>query len=347
MQRTTGSASIKDVARHAGVSLGTVSNVLNHPELVTDVTRARVQAAINSLGYVRNDSARQLRAGNSRVIAYVALDASNPFFTDVAYGAQVAAWPEGFGLYLCNSNQDEEAERQYLELLAEQRVMGVLVTPIHPTNPGLDALKARGIPVVLVDRAMGSGHCSVTVDDHTGGVQALTHLLDLGHTHIAFVGGPLHLAQVADRLAGAMTAVESRGLPASTISTVVTEAMNVDEGRRGAQEILALPEEKRPTAAFCANDLLALGLLQEMTRSGVHVPSEMAIVGYDDIEFAKAAAVPLTSVRQPRALLGGTAVQLLLEASREPDSHVHRQVQFLPELVVRASTVGQGQRSVS
>ena len=271
----------------------------------------------------------------------MALDTSNPFFTDVAHGAQLAASQEGLGLYLCDSSQDEADELQYLELLAEQRVLGVLVTPIHPNNPGVDVLQSRGIPVVLVDRAMGSGLCSVTVDDRTGGTQALAHLLDLGHRHIAFLGGPMQLAQVADRLSGARAEVESRGLPASTISPVVTSAMNVDEGRRGAREILALPEDRRPTATFCANDLLALGLLQEMTRSGVRVPAEMAIVGYDDIEFAESAAVPLTSVRQPRELLGRTAVQLLLEASRDPESHVHRQVEFVPELVVRASTVGQ------
>ena len=134
--------------------------------------------------------------------------------------------------------------------------------------------------------------------------------------------------------------VVAAGLPEHALVTVPTEAMTVAEGRRAGQHVLAGPTNTRPTAAFCANDLLALGFLQEMTRQGVDVPGRMAIVGYDDIEFAEAAAVPLTSVRQPREQLGRTAAQLLLEEAEPVPRHVHRQVQFQPELIVRASTAG-------
>ena len=150
---TVNSVSIKDVALRAGVSLGTVSNVLNSPSKVSQTTRKRVEQAIDELGYVRHESARHLRAGHSRTLAYVVLDASNPFFTDVARGAQQVAEQAGLGLFLCNSNQDPTVEHHYLDLLAEQRVRGVLITPIDPDGKALSHLTRRGIPLVMVDRA--------------------------------------------------------------------------------------------------------------------------------------------------------------------------------------------------
>ena len=332
--------SVKDVAAAAGVSLGTVSNVLNNPSVVSAVTRERVERAIAELGYVRNESARQLRAGHSRTLAYVVLDASNPFFTDVARGAQEAAEAAGLGLYLCNSNQDPAIEHRYLDLLVEQRVRGVLITPIDPDGGQFVQLPGRGVPLVMVDRSTDSGWCSVSVDDVTGGALALTHLLDRGHRRVVYIGGPTALPQVRDRYDGARKAIRKAGLEATTLSSLVTASMTVADGRTAGHRILALPADERPTAAFCANDLLALGFLQEMTRQGVDVPNVMAIIGYDDIEFAGAAAVPLTSVRQPRELLGRTAAQLLIDEAESRPDHVHRQVQFQPELVVRRSTAG-------
>jgi LacI family transcriptional regulator, galactose operon repressor len=337
---TASSVGIKDVALRAGVSLGTVSNVLNNPSVVSPATRERVERAIGELGYVRNESARQLRAGSSRTLAYVVLDASNPFFTDVARGAQQVAEEAGLGLYLCNSNQDPTVEHRYLDLLVEQRVRGVLITPIDPDGDELTQLPERGIPLVMVDRSTDSGSCSVSVDDIAGGALAARHLLEHGHRRIVYVGGPTTLPQVRDRHDGARKVVRAAGLADDALLSMPTEAMTVADGRLAGQQVLALPAESRPTAAFCANDLLALGFLQAMTRQGVEVPGQMAIVGYDDIEFAEAAAVPLTSVRQPREQLGRTAAQLLLEEAEAAPGHVHRQVQFQPELIVRASTTG-------
>ena len=145
--------------------------------------------------------------------------------------------------------------------------------------------------------------------------------------------------QVADRLEGARRAVQASGRADDALVVIETAALNVAEGRRAGERIVGLPRARRPTAAFCANDLLALGLLQQMTRMGVDVPRELAIVGYDDIEFAGAAAVPLSSVRQPRQLLGRTAAELLFAESDADEAHVHQQVLFHPELVVRASSI--------
>jgi LacI family transcriptional regulator len=334
--------SVKDVAARAGVSLGTVSNVLNRPERVSPSTRERVEAAIRELGFVRNESARQLRAGRSRTVAYLVLDAGNPFFTDVARGVEEVARDEGWALFLCNSDDDAAREADYVDLLLEQRVRGVLVTPVDRSAQGLPLLRARGVPVVLVDRSAGPGWCSVSVDDVEGGYLAVTHLVESGHERVGYVGGPLGVPQVQDRLTGARRALDDSGVGSGTLVELVTGALNVTEGRRAGQRLAGLPAARRPTAVFCANDLLALGLLQELTRQGLDVPGDVAIVGYDDIEFAAAATVPLTSVRQPRHQLGRTAAELLaVEADEPPEAHTHRQVEFAPELVVRQSTLRQ------
>ena len=167
-----------------------------------------------------------------------------------------------------------------------------------------------------MDRAAGPDRCSVTVDDVAGGELAVEHLLERGHERIAFVGGPVSIGQVADRWAGARRALEAAGAAEPVL--LETAALNVAEGRRAGERLVGLPAARRPTAAFCANDLLAFGLLQQMVRLGLDVPDDLAIVGYDDIEFAEAAAVPLTSVSQPRHLLGRTAVELLLAEWRRP-----------------------------
>ena len=167
-------ASVKDVAAAAGVSLGTVSNVLNRPDRVSPETRERVQRAMADLGFVRNESARQLRAGSSRTLAYVMLDAANPFFTDVASGIDEAAETADLSLVLCNSRNSADRERSHLALLEQQRVQGILVTPVDPDSPSLDEVARRGTPVVVVDRTRSDqSFCSVAVDDVLGGRLAI------------------------------------------------------------------------------------------------------------------------------------------------------------------------------
>jgi LacI family transcriptional regulator len=337
---------IKDVATWAGVSVGTVSNVLNRPHLVSDGTRQRVLDAIAALGFVRNESARQLRNGHSRTLAYVLLDPGNPFFTDVARGAEDAARAAGLALYLCNSAEDPAREAEYLDILLEQRVRGVLITPVG-SSERLRTMPELGVPVVLLDRAAGdpTAWCSVSVDDVEGGDLAVSHLLELGHTRIGFVGGPNSIIQVSDRRRGALRALERAGLPGDRLVLLETSALTVAEGRNAGQRVVGLPARRRPMAVFCANDLLAIGFLQQMLHHGVHVPGDMAIVGYDDIEFAAAAGVPLSSVRQPRYELGRRACALLLAEAEaltgeggKNGGHAHEQVEFTPELVVRASS---------
>ncbi|GHE76284.1 LacI family DNA-binding transcriptional regulator [Streptomyces spiralis] len=338
----TQSVGIKDVARAAGVSVGTVSNVINRPETVATETRARVLSAIDRLGYVRSESARQLRAGRSRIMGLLVLDMGNPFFVDVARGAERAAREAGLGVMVCNSAQSVGEEAEYLSLFAEQRVRGVLLTPTDATGRNIAAFRRHNIPFVLVDRvAEGASECSVSVDDVAGGALAVRHLVDAGHRSIAYVSGPPGLNQVRDRRTGALNALREAGLGPDVLRELPTERLDVAAGRDAGARLLGLAD--RPTAVFCANDLLALGVLQAMYAAGVGVPDDLAIVGYDDIEFAAAAAVPLTSVRQPAVTMGALAAELLLEETETREgaatAHEHRRVVLQPELVVRSSTL--------
>ncbi|MEU5835962.1 LacI family DNA-binding transcriptional regulator [Streptomyces diacarni] len=335
----THTASIKEVARAAGVSVGTVSNVINRPDMVAEETRVRVRSAIDRLGYVRSESARHLRAGDSRIIALLVLDMANPFFVDVASGAERAARAAGLGVMLCNSAQSPAEEAEYLALFAEQRVRGVLVTPADTTGRNLAAFERHGIPYVSVDRVVPSAEgCSVSVDDVEGGGLAVRHLLERGHRDIAYVSGSMQLTQCHDRHTGATAALRESGSANARLRHIEGERMDVAAGRDAGARLLGM--SPRPTAVFCANDLMALGVLQSLYGAGVSVPEEVALVGYDDIEFAAAAAVPLTSVRQPANRMGHAAADLLIEETGgAATAHEHQRIVLRPELVVRASSL--------
>ncbi|ANJ28608.1 LacI family DNA-binding transcriptional regulator [Agromyces aureus] len=338
---------IRDVAQHAGVSVGTVSNVLNRPGDVSPDSVERVNRAIEQLGYVRNDAARKLRAGVSTTVGFVVLDGQNPFFTDVVRGAEDEASSHNLAILHGNTDEDVARERMYLDLFEEQQVRGVLISPYGDIHPRLERLRARGIPAVLVDRFSGDGRfSSVSVDSVAGGRMAVEHLIGTGRRRIAFVGGPFDMQQVRDRLAGARVAAENAENAATPveIEVVATEAPTVEAGVVAGARILARPRGDRPDALFAANDLVALGLLQALVVDGrMLVPDEIAIIGFDDIPFAGAAAVPLSSMRQPSRMIGRTALRILLEETADPNL-IPRQTVFLPELVVRRSTAATAAR---
>ncbi|GAA3712621.1 LacI family DNA-binding transcriptional regulator [Zhihengliuella alba] len=322
-------ASVKDVADRAGVSVGTVSNVLNNPDRVATATRERVLAAISELGFVRNDAARQLRAGQSRTIGLVLLDAANPFYAALAAGAEDEAAKHNSTVLLASSQGDPRREERYVDLFEEQRVQGLLISPVGDPSARLGQLVSRGVPTVLVDRdAEAESYGSASVDDVHGGRLAVEHLVADGRRRIAFLASDPGLRQVADRFAGARQAAESAG---AELEFVRTSGMTILGGRAAAADLLR--RETAPDAIFCANDLLATGVLQALIMDGRYrVPGDVALVGYDDIEFASSAIVPLTTVRRPAEEMGRTAVRMLL-GKVEVEHTV-----FKPELVVRASS---------
>ena len=331
-------SSIREVAKRAGVSLGTVSNVLNRPEIVAEETRRRVQLAIEEVGFVRNESARQLRAGYSQFIGLVMLDVANPFFTEVARGVEDAANAADYVVILCNADDSLEKESHYLQVLEEQRARGILITPVQSDASYLQRLRQRGITVVLLDRpSRMKDLCSVAVDDVRGGELATVHLLEQGHERIGFVHGPLSIRQCADRLRGMRRAVRAAGLnPDQVIVDIATTALKTSEGEKSIEKLL--DARIKPTAVFCANDLLALGLMRGLSKHGISIPRDLAVVGYDDVEFASMLSTPLTTIRQPKYELGRTAAELFLDEVRNPTSHQHKHVVYQPELIVRESS---------
>lgn len=331
-----GAVGVKEVAARAGVSVGTVSNVLNRPDKVSEATRERVQQAIDALGFVRNEAARQLRAGLSNCVGLIVLNATNPFFNDIASGAEDVAAEHGVAVLVGNSAEIESREDAYLALFEQQRVRGVLVSPIGAAAHKLERLARHGIPSVIVDRDItGGAFTSVSVDDVTGGELAVRHLAELGHRAIAYVGGPVGLRQVVDRYEGVER--ESARHPGMAIEFVQTPNLTIAAGLHAGLEILDRPRDQWPTAIFGANDLVALGLLQAMSARGVRVPEDIALIGYDDIEFAAGAAIPLSSIAQPRHEIGRRAMELLLAATENPDAESTRVV-LQPRLVVRRTT---------
>lgn len=332
--------SVRDVATAAGVSVGTVSNVLNRPDKVSGHTRERVLSVIDRLGFVRNDAARQLRAGTSRSVGLVVPDGGNPFFADVARGAEERADEGGLAVLLGNSDEDVNREGRYLDLFREQRVNGVLITPVSGDLSRLRAVHRAGTPIVLVDHGLPEdGFSSVAVDDIEGGYLAVRHLLDTGRRRLLFLGGPPSTVQVGQRLEGARRAVDE--VPDAALDVIEMTALTVLQGRAAGQSLVERDAAERPDAVFAANDLLAMGLLQALTMMGdLRVPEDIAIIGYDDIDFAASSVVPLSSIRQPSHLIGRTALDLLLKGIDDPQGTYERQVRFRPELVVRASTAG-------
>lgn len=330
--------SIKEVALRAGVSVGTVSNVLNRPDNVAEPTRLAVVAAIDELGFVRNGSASRLRSTRSHVVGLVVHDIANPFFAEVARGAEQALELRGYTVMLCNSIGASDRQQRHLHFLEEQRVAGVLITPVDPSRDRreLDRLRTRGLAVVLVDEAADSEHaCSVAVDDVRGGELVGEHLLAVGRRRIVYVTGPDTIRQCHDRGVGLQRAINAHaGNDGVSLDVVQVPALNGRAGHAAVAEILS----HRPDAVFCGNDVVALGVLRGLFEAGRAVPDEIALVGYDDIEFAQLAAVPLTSIRQPASQIGEAAAGLLVDECSGAPGHVHQRVTFSPELIQRRST---------
>ena len=327
---------IKDVARRAGVSQGTVSNVLNHPGRVGQARREAVERAIEELGYVRHEAARHLRAGYSTTVGLLLLDAWNPGFIEVARGVEDTTSSRGLAVMISNSARDIERERTYLRLFSEQRMAGLIVIPHDDFADGLHRIRSGGIPVVVLERAESGPHeMSVSVDDVTGGELAARHLIWLGHRDLMFVGDEGAAAPVHDRLSGVRNAVAETG--GDVHLDILPAELTAEAGREIGERIAAMTADQRPTAVVAAIDLLAIGVLQALQQHGIRVPEDISLVGYDDIPFARLLSVPLTTVRRPHYDVGTTAATMLATslAGETPDP---RHVVFPPELVVREST---------
>ncbi|MFT3889783.1 MAG: LacI family DNA-binding transcriptional regulator [Arachnia sp.] len=328
-------ANSHDVARHAGVSRSQVSNFFNRPELVSAAKSARIKAAADELGYVPNEAARRLRRQRSESIGVVFTDAWDPFFDYLARGIQSEAEQEGWFVQFTNSHRDPVREARNIEHLEAQMNEAVIVFPTGDVDEQVKRLMAHGVVVVLLDppdiAAKVPVAPSVAVDHVLGARLAAEHLIERGGRRPAFVGNPESVRHVANRHEGFRLGWGALAEP----RLFRTDGLSVTSGIEVGQEILALPADERPDAILAANDLVAFGLLQTLARGGVRVPEDTRIVGYDDVQYASEIEPNLTTVYQPAADLGRTAVRLAIEAARGDRPAEHPHILFDPVLVVR------------
>jgi len=321
---------IREVAERAGVSTGTVSNVLNHPHSVSDATREHILKVMDELNFVRDASARQLRVGESQTVGVIVRDIANPFYMELARGIEDRLVQDNCIMMVCSSDDDPEREARSIRLFAEQGVRGTLITPFKDTSDQIERLEALHIPMVLLD-SLSDKAPSVSVDHVSGAEQAVRHLLEQGHRRIGFINGPMRLRPCRERAAGAAKAIEEYGLNPDILVSTTVNLMNADSG---CEAMSALLDQNPITAVFCVNDFVAMGAMRAIRARGLTVPSDVAIVGYDDIVFAREMMVPLTSVRQPMHELGWTGVEMLLHPEK-----VSGHLTFQPQLIVRQSSL--------
>lgn len=331
--KRTAPATIKDVANRAGVSRATASYTFTQPSRVSEPLRKRVLAAADELGYVGNDAARRLRMGHSLAFGLLISNTANPVYAEVAAGAEREASAHGRFIIVVNSDDDPQRERDYVNFFESQQVSGIIAAPVGGVPAELLALREQGTPFVLVGLAEGPhDYPAISGDNEQGGYLATRHLLDQGRRRLLFVGGP-H-PHVDARLAGARRALMEAGTDAA-LEVIRTRAQNARIGEDVAVALGERAPADRPDGIFAGNDLLALGLLHGLIGAGVTIPDELSLVGYDDIEFADFAIVPLTTIRHPSAALGAAAVRLLLGLETE----ANLEGRFAPEIIVRATSL--------
>ncbi len=332
-----------DVARAAGVSASTVSYVIGHgPRPVSEPTRKRVLAAMKELGYRPNVVARNLRRRQTSTIGLLLPGLVNPYFADVAEGVETAAAEAGLSVVLCQSGFDHKRELRCIEALIDDRIAGLVWVPLGDSEESIVQLTQFAIPMVLLDRVpvsmldpVRAGLIRlVSTDNVLGGELATRHLLELGHTRIGLISMTTELTHNQGRLNGYRRALEEAGIPFDE-SLIVQGGYGYEHGRSSAHRLLDTPEP--PTAILANYDVLAIGAISGIVERGLRVPEDISVVGYDDIEAARFAQPPLTTVAQPKEEMGRLSVQVLAKLIND-DEPSPETTDMPVELVVREST---------
>jgi LacI family transcriptional regulator len=337
----TSRATIAEVARRAGVSMMTVSRVVNDKDGVSPATRQRIRLIITELGYRPSGIARGLATQRTGTLGLVVPDVANPFFADVVRGAEQIAYQQGYSLLLCNTEEDSQRELDVLQLLEEKRVDGIVLCSSRLGPGPLRQALAHYPAVVLVNQhlmpAEGTSIVgAVLQEDEMGGQMAASHLIHRGHRSIGCLSGPAASFSGQRRVGGYRLALEAAGIdpqPGWTQPCRPTVEGGLQAGR------LLLNQHPELTALFCFNDLVAVGVLQAAAVVGLRVPDDLAVVGYDDIHLAVLVTPPLTTCRIDRETLGGRATSLLIQhlSGIPSDSRGCETITLKPELIIRAS----------
>ena len=334
---TSPMASLQEVAHRAKVSIATVSRVLNKSDKVVPETRAVVEQALRDLGYRPSRVARRLRMnnGHAHLVGLIIPDIQNPFYAEIARGVEDAAYANQYALLLCNSDENLEKERFYLDVMRSESVDGIVLPPFSETDDAVIEMVKTGMPVVCVDRSLSNAKTDlVEVDNYRGAVEAVNHLLDRGHKSIGLIEGRTQVSTSRERRRGYVDALGARGI--ALRKDLIREGdFKQESGRVLTNELLDL--RKPPTALFVVNNLMTVGALSALHQRGLRVPQDVALVGFDDIPWAEALDPPPTVVRQPAYDVGVQAMELLLKRIVEPTRPAVT-VRLLPELIIRRST---------
>jgi LacI family transcriptional regulator len=328
-------STLNDVAKLAGVSTMTVSRVVNGSGYTSPAAQARVNQAIAELGYMPNVLARQLRSSRTKTLALVVTDITNPFFTTIARGVEDAARAQGYAVMFCNTDESVEEELDYVRVLIQRRVDGVLLVPATDSSGSLELLQQHGLPVVVLDRRPRSAQVDeVRADSEGGAYIVVRHLLDLGHRRIAVLAGPESVSTSADRVSGYKRALAEAGIdagPQQILFGQYTEA----SGHAMTEQVLAASE--RPTAIFAGNNFIAFGAMQALREAGMEIPDDMSIVVFDDLP--QGWILPfLTVMSQPAYEIGKRAAEMMLERLASDEPIEPRTIVLPSSLIVRRTS---------
>ena len=327
---------IRDVARLSGVSPMTVSRVINDSERVSPGTRRRVEQAIAELGYVPSRLARGLSRQRTGTLSVIVPDVANPFFTAVVRAAEEVARRADYHVILCDTRADLTVERDVIEELIAHRVEGVVIAPVSDRSAThLRRLAEFGVPFVLVDRSIPGVDSDVVLGDSSGGARRLIeHLISLGHRRIGFIVESGDVSTARDRRTGYEAALSAAGI-ALDPALVVNASADPSGGLAGMNRLLGL--EERPTAVFTVNNLAAVGAIEAVRAAGLEVPDDVALVCFDDIEYASRLYPFLTAMEQPAQTFGTLGTQLLLERIEGRGPQRRHEVVLPGEFIIRKS----------
>ncbi|WP_339546677.1 LacI family DNA-binding transcriptional regulator [Pseudomonas sp. RA_35y_Pfl2_P32] len=327
-------ATIKDVAALAGISYTTVSHVLNKTRPVSEEVRLKVEAAIQRLDYVPSAVARSLKAKTTATIGLLVPNSLNPYFAELARGIEDYCERNGYCVILCNSDDNPDKQRSYLRVLLEKRIDGLIVASAGGDSGLAQGLAGVRTPMVIVDRGLeGLDADLVRIDHEYGAYLATRHLLQLGHRDIASIGGPAHTSVAQMRLAGFCRALKEAGVQVPTERMLESDFTSTG-GYNAAATLLA---SNPPTAIFAGNDMMGIGVLRAAAERNIRVPSELSVIGFDDIQMSRYVYPALTTVGQSILQLGEMAAQVLLRRIAAPHLATDQQI-VTPSIVLREST---------
>ena len=328
-------ATIKDVARQAGVSISTVSHVINGTRFVSDAATEKVNTAVANLGYKPSAVARSLKTNRTRTIGMLTASNTNPFFAEVIHGVEAICHQQGYHLILCNSGNDSEKKLSNLQALQEKRVDGLLIMTSHSEPEFFQQLEEHcDIPMAILDCQSPDIEADVIMEaPEQGGYQATRHLIEQGFKNIACISGPQSLSPSNSRFIGFQSAMKEAGLPINP-DWVIQGELTAESGYAAACKLLSL--ENKPDALFAGNDLMAMGAISAIQSHGYGVPSDISVIGYDDIEIAAFTSPPLTTMHQPKSKIGQLAAEVLIGRIENPN-RPSTVITLPPTLIERSS----------